>query len=223
MTAQFHRILEKQSGKKLQLTINDNRSTMLSIRWEPNCTRLSLHRMFLHAPQNIMDSLACYIRGDRRQITPELKCFIEENRKQLDYSHLLTHQTLFSQGSVYNLQTIYDRLNQEYFDPRLNLAITWFGKSFQRNKSRISLGLYHDALKLIKIHKILDNPLFPKYVVEHIIHHEMVHHICPAYCDAKGVSHVHNKQFKIKEAQYRYYELANQWIKEHRQYLFTQF
>ena len=31
---------------------------MLSVKWEPSCTRLSLHKFFLKAPKNVMEGLA---------------------------------------------------------------------------------------------------------------------------------------------------------------------
>ena len=61
----IHASLEKGSEAKVQLKINNNRSTMLSVRWEPDCTKVSLHQMFLNAPTNIMQDLACYVRQEQ--------------------------------------------------------------------------------------------------------------------------------------------------------------
>src|SRR5277367_2983041 len=105
--------LESIAGKKLKVKINDNRSTMLSVKWEPDCTKVSLHRMFLDAPQNIMDELACYLRQESKIISPTVKAFIEDNLKKLDYSHTLNRGKLYQQGNVYNLQTIYNNINRE--------------------------------------------------------------------------------------------------------------
>lgn len=200
--------------KKLQLKINNNRSTMLSVKWEPDCTKVSLHRMFLKAPQNIMQSLACYIRQEDKNIHPKVKAFIEDGLRKLDYSPCLNQQKLYQTGYVYNLQKIYDDLNKEYFNSKLDLSITWFGKSRQYNRSRVTFGLYHDPLKLIKINRMLDSPNFPDYIVSYVVYHEMVHNICPAYVDEKGISRVHTKEFKEMEAQYKYFHLADKWIKE---------
>lgn len=81
--------LENSSGRKLKLKINDNRSTMLSIKWEPDGTKVSLHRIFLEAPTNVMDALACHLRHRDHIIGPTVKAFIEENLRNLDYSHQL--------------------------------------------------------------------------------------------------------------------------------------
>jgi hypothetical protein len=216
----LQRELEQTSKKKLKVKINDNRSTMLSVKWEPDCTKVSLHRMFLGAPQNIMEELACYLRRERKIISPSVKAFIENNLQKLDYSHQLDVNNLKSQGTFYNLRHLYHELNQEYFKGKLDLHITWFGKSAQRSRTRVTFGLYHDPLRLIKIHRLLDSPSFPDYVVSYVIYHEMLHHVCPSYVDEKGMNRVHSKEFKAKEQKYRHYGLAQSWIKEHRAFLF---
>jgi len=214
--------LENGCGQKLKLKINDNRSTMLSVKWEPDCTIVSLHRMFLKAPQNVMQALACYIRRQDKMIAPSVKAFIEDNLKDMDYSHLLDHDKLSIQGHVYNLQNIYDDINREYFEKQLKLYITWFGKPNHKGRSQVTFGLYHDPLKLIKINRLLDSSFFPEYLVSFVIYHEMLHHVCPAYFDENGMHRIHSKEFKQKEQQYRYYDLAQNWIKEHQEYLFAE-
>lgn len=212
--------LEGIAGKRLQVKINDNRSTMLSVKWEPDCTKVSLHRMFLQAPQNIMQELACYLKREDKIISPSVKAFIEENLQKIDYSHTINKEKLYQQGNVYNLKKIYDEINHEYFGNELNLLITWFGKPNQRNRSRVTFGLYHDPLKLIKIHRILDTPSFPYYFISYVIYHEMLHYVCPAYIDEKGFNRIHSKEFKEKEAQFRHFNLAQSWIKENQANLF---
>lgn len=217
----FQKRLESSLGKKLQITINDNRSTMLNVRWEPDFTKVSLHRMFLQAPQNVMQALACYLKGKDKSISPSIKAFIEDNLRKFDYSHLLDQRKLTTQGSFYNLQKIYNDLNKEYFQNRLDLYITWFGKWNQRNKSQVTLGLFNDSLSLIKIHRIMDSPSFPYYVLSYIIYHEMLHNIYPVYVDNTGMNRIHSREFKQRELLFKEYNLAQNWIKNHQEFLFT--
>lgn len=216
----FQKELEESSGMKLQLKINDNRSTMLSVRWEPDCTRVSLHRMFLQAPQNVMQSLGCYLRREDKSLAPNIKSFIEENLHKLDYTHEIDRDKLYTEGNVYNLRKIYDELNDEYFDGRLKLFITWYGKPNQRNRSKVTFGLYYDPLKLIKINRLLDSPSFPDYVVKYVVYHEMLHYVCPSYVDEKGIQRVHSKEFKQLEEKFEHFQESQKWIKEHHKYFF---
>ena len=217
----FQQKVEDLSGVKLKLKINDNRSTMLSVRWEPDCTKVSLHRMFLEAPKNVMQSLACYISQEHKIISRDIKVFIEDGLKKLDYSHTLDKSKLYSQGNIYNLKDLYDDLNDEYFNGKLRLFITWFGNATQRNKSRVTFGLYHDQLKLIKINRLLDSRTIPHYVIAYVIFHEMLHYVCPTYVDEKGLHRVHSKEFKVKESRYKFYDPAQKWINDHKAKLFA--
>jgi hypothetical protein len=218
---QFNLQQQLQQGlrKPVKVKINDNRSTMLSVRWDPECTKVSLHRLFLDAPRNIMDELACYVRREQGDISNNVRAFIEEKLKHFDYSHELDLKKLHSQGTVYNLQKIYHDLNEQYFDEKLKLYITWFGKPQSRAKSRVTFGLYHDPLKLIKINRLLDSPSFPDYLVSYVIYHEMLHHVCPSYYK-NGVHHVHTKEFKEREKEFEHFDLAQDWIKTNSEYLF---
>lgn len=210
----FQERLENSSGRKLKLKINDNRSTMLSVKWEPDGAKVSLHRIFLEAPKNVMDALACYLRQEETIIGPTVKAFIEDNLKNLDYSHQLDRSKMYSQGHVYNLLKVYNDLNREYFNDKINLHITWFGKAIQKGSSRVVFGLYYDQSRLIKINRLLDSPSFPDYFVSYVVYHEMLHHVCPSYFDHKGQNQIHTKEFKAREVEYQHYDLAQTWIKE---------
>lgn len=217
----FHRKLEGKAGIKLDLKINDNRSTMLSVKWEPDCTKVSLHRMFLHAPHNVMQALACYLNGEQKNIDPSIKAYIEDNLHKLDYSDQIDARKLLTKGRFYNLKKIFDQINRHYFKNELKLHITWFNPAKRSKSSRITFGLFHDPLKLIKINQMLDDPYFPEYFVEFVVYHEMLHYVCPAYVDVKGIKHVHSKEFKEREKEFEHFELAQKWLHEHHDDLFS--
>jgi len=220
LSCDFIQQLEERAGKKLKVRINDNRQTMLSVHWEPDFTRASIHRMFLSAPRNVMDELACYLAKPAKRLSPTVRSFIEEGVRNLDYSHRLDDDRLITAGTFYDLKEIYRDVNNEYFDNSLNLKITWFGQSSRRRRRRITFGQYEEALKLVKVHRLLDNPSIPEYLLAFIVYHEMVHHVCPAYIDEAGIHRVHSKEFKAKERQFRHYDIAKEWIAEHKEKLF---
>lgn len=216
----FQKRFENSSGKRLEVKINDNRSTMLSVRWEPDHTRVSLHRMFLQAPRNVMEALACYLRGEEKSLAPTIKQFIEENVQKLDYSHHIDRQQLHSRGRIYDLQEIYDEMNDTYFGGRLRLLITWFEQPKTKNRLKVTLGLYQDTLKLIKVNRILDSRDIPRYLISFVMYHEMLHAVCPPYVDESGTNHIHNKEFKRLEVRFKQYEQARIWLQENRIALF---
>jgi len=121
---------------------------------------------------------------------------------------------LYSKGSFYDLDQMYEEVNQEYFDQKLDLKITWFG-SAKRAAFRVRrLGLYDQRQQLIKIHRLLDNALFPSFFVSYVIYHEMLHHVCPPVHGKRGRRKVHHAAFYQRERQFRDYALARKWEKE---------
>lgn len=212
--------LENSSGMKVELKINDNRSTMLSVKWMPDGAKVSLHRMFLGAPRNVMEALSCYLQKQGGTMAPSIKAYIEDNIRQLDYSSQLDLNRLQPKGHVYDLDKMYDILNRDYFSNELDLKITWFGRNTSSARKRLTLGLYHDPLKLIKIHRIMDKPSFPEFLVSYVIYHEMLHEICPAYIDERGIKQIHSQEFKEREKEYHDFKRAKEWMKKNQQLLF---
>lgn len=203
-------------GIRHRLSVNDNRNTMISIRRREGSLFLSIHRIFLKAPPNVMQALLQDIKRARPKISQVVKEFIDSTRQERDYSELIDESRLQQKGVVHDLQAIYNRLNRRYFADELKLSITYFGEHKKRVRSRCSLGLYYDSLKLIKIHRLLDNETVPEYVIEFIVYHEMVHAVRPSTRDETGRRSIHHASFKEMEKEFHEYESANLWIKKNR-------
>ncbi len=220
-TDNFQQQLEVYYGKKLKLRINDNRSTMLSVRWNPDHTLVSLHRMFLEAPQNVMEELACYLAKPKKGLSAAVKAFIENGSQRLDYSSELDITRLETSGQVHDLRALYDEVNQSYFDGQLDLKITWAGPHRPRNRSRVGLGRYYNTLKLIRIHRVLDQKAVPSYVVAFIIFHEILHHVHPPIVLSNGRNQVHHEEFHKHEVLFDDFKRAQEWLHEQRALFFV--
>ncbi|NGX38169.1 MAG: hypothetical protein K1000chlam2_01341, partial [Chlamydiae bacterium] len=114
---------------------------------------------------------------------------------------------LRTQGEIYDLQAMYDTLNVEYFDSKLNLNITWFGKGMIP-KTRILFGSYDHRFQLIKINRYLDREVVPQHFVRYIIYHEMLHGMVPGYVDERGFFRIHGPEFKRRERLFVDYDKA---------------
>lgn len=217
---ELHHWLQARVKRPIALRINENKSTMVSVRWA-NPVRVSVHRMFLSAPDRALRDLAQYVGGRRKRLGPDAQRYMAEELPALSYRDRVLPERLAQRGHVYDLKEIYERLNREYFEGRLDLAITWYGRRACLSRSNsVTFGQYDDPLKLIKIHRILDDASFPPYFVEFVVYHEMVHHVCPPYVDKSGRNRVHSPEFKAQERLYRDFARAQGWINQHRDHLF---
>lgn len=216
----FQEEIEQAVKKPVKLKINDNRSTMLSVKWEPGYTKVSMHRMFLEAPKNIMDALSVHIKTKNSNVCPSVKAYIEEKLPVYDYSKSIDKSRFVTKGETYDLKELYDSINQNYFDGQIDLHITWYGKVKSKRRSQVTFGLYQQSLQLVKIHRMMDSSLFPEYFVRFVIYHEMLHHICPAYYDQNGRHHIHTPEFKRREREFREYDEAQNWMKNNTNHFF---
>lgn len=125
-------------------------------------------------------------------------------------------------GAVYNLQEIYDSLNREYFDAKLNLKISWFGRKEKIPKTKITFGSYNYLHQLIKVHRLLDQKEVPLAFVRYIVYHEMLHNVLPPKRKKRGQNHIHHKNFKAKEKEFKEFSEATAFLKQWREKHFVQ-
>jgi predicted metal-dependent hydrolase len=76
-----------------------------------------------------------------------------------------------AKGETYDLEIIFEDLNRRFFHGLLGRPqMTWSAEN-----SRNRLGHYDPAHNAIVISRIFDDPRIPRYAVEYIVYHEMLH------------------------------------------------
>jgi hypothetical protein len=99
-----------------------------------------------------------------------------------------------AKGVVYHLEEIFDELNLRFFYGLLaRPRMTW-----SQVRSRRSLGHYDPAHNAIVVSRIFDHPLVPRYAVEYILYHEMLHLKHPVKMRGSRRC-VHSKEFQEEE------------------------
>ena len=111
-----------------------------------------------------------------------------------------------------DLDKIYERLNQEYFDDKVQAKIMWGRDVKSRNKSGFRYGSYDEGKKLIRIHPRLKQDFVPQCVLELTIYHEMCHQFVPSY-KKNGTWQSHHPEFKRKEREFKDFKDARNWEK----------
>jgi len=111
-----------------------------------------------------------------------------------------------------DLDRIYERLNQEYFDDKVQAKIMWGRDVKSRNKSGFRYGSYDEGKKLIRIHPRLKQDFVPQCVLELTVYHEMCHQFVPSY-KKNGTWQSHHPEFKRKEREFKGFKDARNWEK----------
>ena len=99
-----------------------------------------------------------------------------------------------ARGHYYHLEEIFDDLNRRFFHGLMGRPqLTW-----SRNHARSSLGHYDPAHNAIVISRVFDHPRVPRYAVEYILYHEMLHLKHPVKLRGSRRC-VHSKEFMAEE------------------------
>jgi len=112
-----------------------------------------------------------------------------------------------AKGDFFDLDEIFDNLNFWYFKGQLaKPVLTWSAKKTYR-----ILG-HHDATHdTIVVSRSLDSADTPRYVVEYIVFHEMLHIHHPTV-HHNGRRYNHTPAFRRDERRFPYYQQAEDWI-----------
>jgi hypothetical protein len=113
-------------------------------------------------------------------------------------------------GEAFDLRKIFQELNNRHFRGRLQVQyLCW-----SHRKSRTILGHYDRAHNSIVINQKLDDPRIPKWVVEYVLFHEMLH-VCLGIQTRKGRCLVHHSRFREAERRFPDYLRAKAFISTH--------
>jgi predicted metal-dependent hydrolase len=113
-----------------------------------------------------------------------------------------------AQGHTYDLELIFDDLNSRFFFGLLaRPQMTWSGIH-----ARNSLGHYDPAHNAIVVSKIFDHPRVPKYAIEYLVYHEMLHLKHPVKLRGSRRC-IHPKEFMEEEKLFPHLEQAKEFIK----------
>lgn len=209
----------------LSLTLTDNRYTMISVRRENQNGRsfkVRLHSMFVDANPMITRALARYIVHNDRDSSRLLGEYIDANQHRVrSRSRRAGATRLVTRGRYHDLQEIFDDLNRRYFGGRIDARITWGQRSGRpRRRNSIKMGSYSVEDRLVRIHRSLDRAFVPRFFVEWIVYHEMLHQVHEIKV-VNGRRLFHSREFLRDEARFEHYAEARRWERLHLDALLT--
>jgi len=110
-------------------------------------------------------------------------------------------------GKFFDLDNIFGKLNLIYFQNEIQKPkLSW-----SQRKTYRRLGHHDPVHKAIIISKSLDEKSVPKFVVEFVVYHEMLHIKHPAI-HKNGMRRIHTPIFKRDEQNFAYFDEAENWI-----------
>ena len=207
----LEKYFQKEVNKPVLLTLTDNSTSMISVREKQDDISVRLHRIFLKADNEVLNEIVNFIKKKRGN-TPGIKQFIRQNQSFLKEGKP-RKTTINPNGKLYNLTDIFNSLNSEYFNNSLSVVITWGKRSPRYAVKKRTLGNYQKKTNTIRINPMLDSKKVPRYVIEFIVYHEMLHAVIDTVLK-NGRRSIHSKEFKNRESKYKNYHKAIEWEKK---------
>ena len=189
-----------------------------TIRMRQGKLHIRLSDLLEGAPERVLESIAHILLAKifRKQIE---KKHVAQYRRYVASHEVSAKAHLVRQvrgrkritspnGSVYHLEEIFEDLNRRFFHGLLaRPQMTW-----SQIKSRWSLAHYDPSHNAIVVSRVFDHPRVPKYALEYIVYHEMLHLKHPVKLRGSRRC-VHGKDFQAEEKLFPELERAKAFLK----------
>jgi len=204
----------------LAIVFTRNASTLISLYRRGATSTLRLHRVFAIAPPAILESIVlgffteqCAPRA--RRLRARIMDFVERNRK-LTLATTATPRLLPPRGRHYDLEEIYLAVVREHVPERdLRDDLLRVGWSPRSTPSLMGKWIETPARSpnLIAVNPLLDDRRVPRYYLEYIVYHEVLHDLYPIRRDG-GRWVQHPVEFRRRERAFPDYARAQRWERE---------
>lgn len=114
-----------------------------------------------------------------------------------------------AQGSFYNLDELFERIDREYFGGKmLKPRLVWSGILSNRK-----LGHYERTRDRVVLSQILDDRHIPRCVIEFVLYHELLHkHHGIKWVNGRCLAHT--PEFRRSERKFGHYQAAESFLKQ---------
>jgi hypothetical protein len=113
-----------------------------------------------------------------------------------------------AQGDHYNLDEVFDSLNLRFFHGLMGRPqLTW-----SEHSARRLLGHYDAAHNTIMVSRVFDRRNTPRYAIEYLMYHEMLHLRHPVKAK-NGRRCVHSREFQTEESLFPELDQAKKYLK----------
>jgi predicted metal-dependent hydrolase len=212
---QLQRYLKKNVTQRVSLTLDDDRREVVKTQSEREDTiGLTLHGSFLDAPTRVLRALVRFLRRPE----PHLRRRVVRLYRQTGLhrvggpSGASRRIVLRHRGRYFDLKEVFDDLNRRHFDGEVRAFITWGRRTRAKSRSRsIHFGSYNWDRRVIRIHPDLDRGFVPRYFLESVLFHEMLHVKLGIAEGRNGRRSSHTAEFRRREKVWPTYERAKAW------------
>jgi hypothetical protein len=220
----FNELIKSHDIQHFEVKINGK----LKRSWHAHLDKLSgkktliVPKFFENAPEEIKLALINWAslpftkhgstREKRRTLEKFINDYIQSNcavpsrKSRLDPESLENSTT----GCAFDLREIFDSVNRKYFSGEIKSLVRWGTPFSMTSYQTTRLTRDHARVNLITIAGVYDHPDVPRYAIESVMFHEMLHIKIPPF-KVNGRNVIHGPDFKNAERNFEYYQMWTEW------------
>ena len=147
----------------------------------------------------------------RKRLEQRIFSYIKEQGLETRNRSFADPSSFRTKGLAYDLSEVFDFVNKTYFNGTVSSHVRW-GRHPLRSYQSVRTGADGGRYNLITIASMYDRPGVPRFAVEAIMHHEMLHIACPPQNKGTRTS-IHGPEFKRRERLFPHYCDWMEWEK----------
>jgi hypothetical protein len=224
----FNEVLSRQRIDNIDVCFNERlkRSWRVRINAFSGRRTLTIPSHFEDAPEQIKEAFIEWAmltptlkqRGNaasrqrKRRLEHMIWEYAESSGKKTHSARRVSPNSFQSTGRLYDLREVFDSVNARYFSGKLTSYVRW-NKSRLRSYQTAFVDTEGQRHNLISIARVYNGPDVPRFAVEAIMYHEMLHIAIPPYKrDYHNI--IHGPEFRRAEQSFPHFKDWRKWEKK---------
>jgi hypothetical protein len=192
-------------------------SLTLTIRRREEVAYVRFSDLLERAPLEVLEGAAALLLARvfrRRAPRPLVQAYLDYARSDRTRGRITRMRSrrvrrirTLPQGRHYDLDMLFDQLNNEYFLGQLRRPhIAWSTRNWRRQ-----FGCYDPGPNQIVLNRRMDRPQVPQFVVEYVLFHEMLHVKHPTRRSGCTLL-AHSPKFRAEEKRFAQFAAARKYL-----------
>lgn len=205
-------VMESREVDKLDVVVD---FTHMNSLWKcgtrGNTVYAEIDEGFIHAPDEVLEAI---VRSMLVRKTRAREHLVYDFVKSEEYTDVILELDLAAEvdaeeprGVAHDLEDLFESVNRDYFGGSMSRPrLAW-----TRRLTHRKFGYYDPARDRVMLSLTLDDRNVPRFVVEYLVYHELLHRQYPSQL-VNGRYRSHTSEFKSAERTFRRYDEAEQWL-----------
>jgi hypothetical protein len=186
-----------------------------TLRFRKGTAHARLSDLLREAPLAVLESASALLLARAYRVTPPAELAETYRRyaqsagvrRQLAGIRRMRCRPILRFADCFALEPMFQTLNRRYFQGGLRRPrLGWSTRSW-----RSQMGSFDPVVDRIVLNRRLDRPGVPRFVVEYVLYHEMLHVKHPGQMARCGLR-VHSTAFRAEEKRFAHYAEARRWL-----------